>query len=108
MALIVRLQPACRLSSNQFSGGFPTDPKLSWPQLPLLPAPLACRLSSNQFNGGFPTGLATYPNLTFLLLDNNDFRQAQLGLLEMRSTEQLGCMEGWRAWSEPPGWLGGS
>ena len=41
-----------------------------------------CRLSSNQFSGGFLTGLATYPNLTFLLLNNNDFRWAAAEQLE--------------------------
>lgn len=33
-----------------------------------------CRLASNQLGGGFPAGLAAFPNLTFLLLANNELR----------------------------------
>jgi uncharacterized membrane protein YgcG len=83
------------LSFNNFSGAVPENlgahPSLrtldlqnnSLSQLPAAwtgqpeadqSAPLRfLRLSYNQFGGGFPDGLATFPNLTFLLLDNNDF-----------------------------------
>ena len=53
-----------------------------------------CRLASNQLSGGFPAGLAAFPNLTFLLLANNDFRLVAIqgGMVGLQADEIGGCL----------------